>query len=264
VFRQELLSLEPIGSSLLFVNSAFLHYVRKDSHAKSVQDALYRLNKPMYEAAFILFYFLPISVHSYAHDPEEIHRLVKGLQIDITDEHVATLYDPNFQATVMESVLQAKALLAMASQIIRDQVLPTLPDVESELSKYVATYKLRQEALKRRSRSCLPIGIQNVLHGAMYPIPWNLADVELLIDTFNIGARGLHRLLVLIDSMEQHFRQLSELQHVNIRTLGYSTPEDFLRLYSDRVACCALILRMDSSWHHILRVFSFGKTLAEN
>jgi hypothetical protein len=98
----------------------------------------------------------------------------------------------------------------------------------------------------------------------MDPIPWNLADVELLIDTFNIGARGLHRLLVLIDNMEQHFRQLSKLRHVNIRTLGYSTPEDFLQLYSDRVACCELLLRMDFTWSHIIRAFSFGKLHAEN
>jgi hypothetical protein len=95
VFSEELLSLEPIGPSFLFINSAFLYHVREDIYAKGVQDALYRLNEPMFEAGFILDYFIPISFDSYAHGSEERCRLIKGLQVDVTNEHVTRLYVPS-------------------------------------------------------------------------------------------------------------------------------------------------------------------------
>lgn len=66
----------------------------------------------------------------------------------------------------------------------------------------------------------------------------------MLVEEVAAGVELLRKLLTFCDHMLAHFSQLSELQPEDLPHLGYSTLDDYKRLYAIRIECTRALLQV--------------------
>jgi hypothetical protein len=182
----------------------------------------------------------------------------------ITKEMVSKLLEPYFQANMVKYANDAATRAAKAAKIIREKVIPFMPELEEDLEDYVEDYESRVTAIQERQKSWVPSVVQDVLWGSIVSTPWSLEEVQKLPKCVSEANNLLRQLPAFLDNLELHFRRLSELDSKQISDLGYTNINELTRLYKDRLLCNQVLAHMRNSWFSaIFRAFSIGAKMPE-
>ena len=177
----------------------------------------------------------------------------------ITEALVHKLLDPSaYLRQVIPSIKDTITSLEKAIGILQAEVIPQIPDVQRELERYVEGYKKRHLQIQARDQSWVPNFVQDAIWGKVDPIYWNPEEVEVLPVDGVAGGELLRQVPTFLEHMQAHFSQLSQWDLSDLPHFGYSTMEDFKRLYAVRVECSDALLRMHEMQDTIQQPFLRG------
>ena len=229
------------------------YWLRADPHADRLRTTLIKLNLHMKSAAEQLRIALINSRIFYAHNEEEITSPQDG-HGQLTKEMVATLLEPKFQEDSAKRARAVAEQVANAAKIVR-KILPLLPQIKTELEKYVADYLDRVSTRKLRNQSRIRSFFDDIFGDPVAPTLWKPEEVSALPEHLSEGSNLLNLLPAFLDNMELHFRRMSEIQSEQVFDLGYKTPEDLIRLYQDRLTCINVFHNMGRKWTPVALAF---------
>lgn len=173
----------------------------------------------------------------------------EGLTKVVTNEQVQYFLD--IIARRNSAIFGPKIVAALeeAIPILKDQALPILPDIKAELESCIMNYQERRNLSQKRSQSWLPFAVQDLVWGSLElpiqrfdPTTEHLPDIEALPQRLNHGIHHLQMLPNLLEKLNNHFKQLIAVTRTDYESLGYSSPEGFKALYSNRLRCSSLLL----------------------
>jgi hypothetical protein len=228
-----------------------------DPHADHLRATLKKFNTPMSSASREMRLSFSSARHFYIHNSSELTPTKEGPGT-ITKEMASKLLEPHFQAKIVRCAIDAATRAAKAAKIIREKVIPFLPQLEEDLEDYVEDYEWRVTAIEERQKSWLPSVVQNVLWGSIASTPWGLKEVQKLLTGVSEGSNLLRQLPAFLDNLELHCQRLSELDDQKIFDLGYTNVNDLTRLYRDRLLCNQALAHMTNSWFSAMSAFSIG------
>ncbi|KIM28954.1 hypothetical protein M408DRAFT_329005 [Serendipita vermifera MAFF 305830] len=156
---------------------------------------------------------------------------------------------------VLDHARTAADQAAKAAKIIREEVMPVLPQLEHDLEDYVESYLARVSMNKQRQESLVPLIIQNALFGTIAPTPWSEEQVKDLPGHLRLGKDLFNQLPAFLDNFEVHCRRLLGIQPKQLADLGYVTFDDAARLYQDRLKCNQALAHMGLSWFTSIHAF---------
>ncbi|KIM20074.1 hypothetical protein M408DRAFT_334148 [Serendipita vermifera MAFF 305830] len=229
--------------------------LRDDSHANQLRATLMNINEPMDSVSDKLTLALVKAHNFYAHKWKATSA---GGTTHVTKELASKLLEPEFQASAIKKAREAATQAAEAAKVVREDVIPLLPRLEADLENYLLDYTDRTTAIEERRRSWIPSFFLNLIWGTVDPTPWHLNEVQGLQHRLSAANYQLRRLPAFFDNLELHFKRLSELSSEKLPGLGYTTSDDLVRLYQDRIKCDQILRHMDNSWYSAGRAFAFG------
>jgi hypothetical protein len=255
-FKNEMVALSELGNHYYAINIGVRLDLQNDQHADQLRATLMNINVPMDSVSEKLIYAFARAHHVYGHKWEREASDISTT--GITKEMVAKLLEPDFQAEAIRQAREVATLAAEAAKIVREDVIPLLSQVESDLDNYVVDYSDRFALKESRRQSWIPAFLFNLFWGAIDQTPWTLDKVQKLPQQMSSANVLIRRLPAFLDNLELHFRRLSEIQSQQLSDLGYTTAGDLNRLYQDRIICDDLICQLEFSWHSPARAFQFG------
>ncbi|KAG8834751.1 hypothetical protein FRC17_007257 [Serendipita sp. 399] len=250
---EEFSPLIPLGKHFGFIGATVFTYMREDSHAEALRAVLATFNEHGRKMVDELNEGFDCSRSFYSH--RHLEYSGEDIPVEITDEHIQKLMDPNYQKRVMILARKAATAWGNAATIVRSKLIPLLPQLQRELDAFVDDYDLRHHILEEREQSVIPYFVQNWLWGAVEPVRWNKEEVELLPQDCSSGGKLLERLVGFLDRMEAHFLRLSQLELSKLAASSYSSLSSIRDLYATRVACLVILTRMDDMIMPIERAF---------
>ena len=228
-------------------------HLEEDSHADQLRATLMQFNTPMDSASLGITSCFTAGVIFYQNEEE---RRIE--QRPITQEMVGRLLRPDFQARRISLARRGMSKAAAAAKTIREEVLPLLSQVQKDLEDYVSDYIARDALKRERKRSWVPSLLQNAIEGEIDPTPWEIGEVKQFPQRFAIASDLLRRLPSFLDNVELHFRRLIELNGEQIHEYGYTTFDNLVRLYQDRLLCSFIFSEMRLSWVSADKAFGAG------
>jgi hypothetical protein len=250
----EIIRISALAPHFSALNLAILHRLRADSHANQLRTTLVKFNDYIDTAAEQMRVSLFTAAIFYAHEKGEITAPRDGYS-QLTKERVATLLEPKFQEDAVKRARAVAEQVANAASIVR-KVLPLLPQLKTELDEYVKNYLDRVSTRERRKGSWIRSFMDSVFGDPVAPTPLKPAEVSALPQHLSDGANLLDLLPAFFDTMELHFRRLSEIRSEQVFDLGYTTTEDLTRLYQDRLICITILQGMGRTWTPVIKAFS--------
>jgi hypothetical protein len=249
--------LSELGSHYYVINAGVRMYLKHDSHADQLRATLMNVNEAMASASDQMMQAFANAHNFYWHEWERDESNDIGTT-GVTEEVVAKLLEPKFQAEARRYAREAAIRVAEAAKLVRENVISLLSQVESDLNSYVVDYSGRSAEKESRRKSWIPAFIFNLIWGAVDPTPWNLGKVQALPQQMSSANFLIRQLPAFLDNLELHFRRLSEIHSQQQTHLGYTTFGDLSRLYQDRLICGGLLRQLDFSWSTPARAFWFG------
>jgi hypothetical protein len=156
--------------------------------------------------------------------------------------------DAEFQAKVIAYAHRASSHFHTAAQMIREKVLPLLPDLTKELSTFSGECSTRKRIAEAREKSWIPFFAQDLAWGKKDNITWKISEIEGLLKDIQAGETLLHSLPAILESLSAHFLQLSKLKGRDLDAMGYSSLDALRSLLKDRSACHNLFDGMVKMW----------------
>jgi hypothetical protein len=129
------------------INETIYLFLREDRHAEKVRAAFWPFNEYM-DLAMTEF-------HKGLWRACGFHANKKWNQ-SLPDEPALIFLDSEFQAELIEYAHQASLHFSIAAQIIREKVLPLLPDMRETLGTFVDGYSARKRITEARAKSWIP------------------------------------------------------------------------------------------------------------
>jgi hypothetical protein len=253
----ELDRLSVLGPHFYTLNMGVRYELVDDPHAGDLRATVKKFNMPMDAATEEMQLSFISAQRFYIHNSSELIPTEEGPGA-ITKEMVSKLLEPDFQANLVISAIEAATRAAKAAKIIREKVIPFMPQLEEDLEDYVEDYESRVMAIQERQKSWVPSVVQDVLWGSIVSTPWSLEEVQKLPRSVSEANNLLRQLPAFLDNLELHCRRLSELDSQQIFDQGYTNVNDLTRLYKDRLLCNQALDHMGNSWFSAIRAFSIG------
>lgn len=255
--KKDLDRISALGPPFYALNMGIRVDLLSDMNASQLRTTLMKFNTPMKAASEEMREAFISGRHFYIHNLDQLIP-TQNQPGPATKEQVNKLLEPDFQGKIIKRARDAAAQAAKASKIIREEVLPVLPQLEYDLQNYVDNYLSRVSMTEDRQKSWVPMFMQNLLAGSISPTPWETEKVRELPQLLSTGSILLRKLPAFLDNFQLHFRRLSELQTQQISDLGYRTFDDLTRLYEDRLKCNRVLAAMDNSWYSAVKAFGAG------
>ncbi|KAG8848371.1 hypothetical protein FRB91_010875 [Serendipita sp. 411] len=167
-----------------------------------------------------------------------------------------TFQEADWQINFLECAQNCADRAKAAVLTLRSRVLPMLPSLSLALSNYIESYNTRygpqdyQPSLRKL--------FKNILGPAEIPAQWTMEGVWSSSVDFEQGVLLLRRLPACIDNLELHFRTLLRLNLKDISALGYSSRDDFRRLYRDFICCYTKFRDSTHEWYMVSITFRKG------
>ncbi|KAG8759053.1 hypothetical protein FRC14_006767 [Serendipita sp. 396] len=231
------------------INEAIYYKLYKDKEADNVRAAFLPFNQTMKVTARCIEEALSIARVVYAYN------LNRDASI-ITEAMLNSFQEGDWQINFLECAQNCADRAKEAVVTLRSRVLPMLPSLSLALSNYIESYNTRygpqdhQPSLRKL--------FKDFLGPAEIPAQWTLEGVRSLSVDFDQGVLLLRRLPACIDNLELHFRTLLRLNLKDISTLGYSSRDDFRRLYKDFIFCYTKLHDSTREWCIVATTFGKG------
>jgi hypothetical protein len=254
--KTELDPISDLGPHLYAIFTGVRLDLEEDPHADRLRETLVRFNTPMSSASYKIGACLIRGIIFYDHK-----EATGNTPMPITQKSVRRLLEPDFQARVIQFARQAMLDAAAAAKTIREEGLPQLPQVRKDLEDYVSDYVTRDALKREREKSRVPSFLWNAIEGKIDETPWEIGEVQQFPQRFAIASDLIRRLPSFLDNLELHFRRLTEISSQEMVEHGYTTFDDLVRLYRDRVLCSFIFSEMQFNWFSAHRAFGIGSVM---
>jgi len=215
------------------INDNIYIFLEEDHHAEKVRAAFWHFNKHMELVTTELRKGL---LRAYW-----FHFNQKCDPSPVPNELALIFLDSEFQAALIKYAHQASSNFSTAARIMREKVLPLLPDMREKLGRFVDGYSRRKRA---RAKSWIPSLTRDLVWGRNDKITWNISGIETLPEELRAGEPLLHELPIILERLSTHFLQLSQLTGRDLDAMGYSSLDALRSLLEDRTVCLNLFHRM--------------------
>jgi hypothetical protein len=252
-FHLEFIRISTLFYNLFFINETIGELLEDDNGADRLRSFLRPFNNHMFNVNFAFSETLLRARFYYAHTHEEIEG--KSAPEKITPLQAQRLLDPAFQKTRIKDARCALTQLDIAIRGIQEDCLHRLPKIGQELNLFISEYAVRHRIMQERSQSWLPSIALDAIWGKHDPPTLSLEEVQGLLKNFQLGSKGLRQLIPLFVRMRAHLSRLSELDPTQMNVLGYTTVDDLVRLYRDRLTCHNILRDMDYAWDSVCKGF---------
>jgi hypothetical protein len=250
-----------IGEGFMKIRFVIFRELQKDTHLDKTREEMLPFLRSMYQAAVCIQETLAFASGFYANQRGGVSPDIWCR--DISDEDVRKLFDPKHLATILVYALHIPRRCADTIQHV-ETAIPLLSGFSRALTSAVENYRDCDKVYKKRSQSWLPSALLDVLHGERddFLSKGRFEEMEGLLAFFATGCSYLEgdkgsKLIDFIRRWQVHFRRLYEVSQDpgGMAALGYTTMDDFRRLYQERLKCLPYIAAMQRDWGLCMAAF---------
>ena len=232
-----------LANHISFINWTLYLFFRKDRHAEKVKAAFWPFNQHLDRAMEEFSDGLWHAREFY------YNKKSRTSSVPVEPKEPALIFlDAEFQARLIAYAHRASSRFHTAAQMIREKVLPLLPDLTKELSTFSDECSTRKRIAEAREKSWIPSFAQDLAWGKKDQMTWKISEIEGLLKDIQAGETLLHNLPAILESLSAHFLRLSKLKGKDLDAMGYSSLNALHSLLKDRSVCLNLFNGMYKMW----------------